>query len=485
MTFLSYAQNCEDVLLWRVLGHIKNGFYIDVGANDPVEHSVTKAFYDAGWCGINIEPMPRYHAVFEAERPRDINLAIAAGAAEGSITLFDVPDVNGWASTERTVAEAHAAEGHALTEQVVPLRTLASVCAQYVERPVHFLKIDVEGFEGDVLRGMDFTRWRPWVLVIEATLPNSQVSNHESWEMLVTGHGYQFAWFDGLNRYYVAEEQAALAAKLTLQPNVFDDYISYHLDRAWRATEAARQVGVDAEKKAAQAAQSQWQAEVRADNAAAAASQAAAVADNALALSNTLSARLDEAHARLLDSQAQADQLRHERDGALASIDQLVSQAKKHEAHIVWLDGQLAAQADLLAQATQANEAQGQWALGIERELQATRASWSWRLTRPLRLVSGSLRALADGSFKVRAGGVLKRIVTRMTANERLRRLLIPVLLRLPDGGVQVTQVLTAIKQHKSEPPAPVVVAVPEALRDLPVSARQVLDDLQRLRRQP
>ena len=35
MTFVSYAQNGEDVVLWRALSHVENGFYVDVGAADP------------------------------------------------------------------------------------------------------------------------------------------------------------------------------------------------------------------------------------------------------------------------------------------------------------------------------------------------------------------------------------------------------------------------------------------------------------------
>jgi hypothetical protein len=54
MPLISYAQNAEDVLLWRALGAVQDGFYIDVGANDPQEGSVTKLFYDAGWHGINV-----------------------------------------------------------------------------------------------------------------------------------------------------------------------------------------------------------------------------------------------------------------------------------------------------------------------------------------------------------------------------------------------------------------------------------------------
>lgn len=57
MTFISYAQNYEDVMLHRALKGVEKGFYIDVGANDPVQYSVTKAFYERGWRGINIEPI--------------------------------------------------------------------------------------------------------------------------------------------------------------------------------------------------------------------------------------------------------------------------------------------------------------------------------------------------------------------------------------------------------------------------------------------
>ena len=53
---ISYAQNQEDVMLARALAGTTNGFYIDVGAHDPVIDSVTKMFYDRGGRGINVEP---------------------------------------------------------------------------------------------------------------------------------------------------------------------------------------------------------------------------------------------------------------------------------------------------------------------------------------------------------------------------------------------------------------------------------------------
>ena len=79
MTFVSYARNFEDVLLWRALRGVKNGFYVDVGAAHPDTNSVTRAFYDRGWSGINVEPTVELSLRLKAARPRDINVQIALG----------------------------------------------------------------------------------------------------------------------------------------------------------------------------------------------------------------------------------------------------------------------------------------------------------------------------------------------------------------------------------------------------------------------
>src|SRR5580700_8067787 len=88
---ISYAQNFEDVLLDRLFENRDSGFYVDVGAMDPVHDSVTKAFYDRGWRGINIEPHPQFYERLVAERSRDINLNVAVGDVEETRTLYAFP----------------------------------------------------------------------------------------------------------------------------------------------------------------------------------------------------------------------------------------------------------------------------------------------------------------------------------------------------------------------------------------------------------
>ena len=99
--------------------------------------------------------------------------------------------------------------------------------AQHAPGAVHFLKIDVEGMEQEVLAGLSLRHYRPWILVIEATRPNSPIDVSRVWEPSVLGSGYRLVYRDGLNRFYLAEEQMARAPAFDVPPNVFDEFISY------------------------------------------------------------------------------------------------------------------------------------------------------------------------------------------------------------------------------------------------------------------
>ena len=224
MTFVSYAQNCEDVLLWRALGGVERGFYIDVGAQHPDIDSVTRAFYDRGWSGVNIEPLVEEAARLRAARPRDVTLQLALGATSGTAPFFAV-EGTGLSTLDAAVAR-EAAGSHPVRETTIAVRTLAEICRLHAAPEIHFLKIDVEGAEQAVLEGADLVAFRPWIVLAEATAPLSTRQNHAGWEPLLLAADYVFVWFDGLNRYYVSRERLEqLAPAFRIQPNVFDDFL--------------------------------------------------------------------------------------------------------------------------------------------------------------------------------------------------------------------------------------------------------------------
>lgn len=226
MTFISYAQNYEDVMLWRALSTVEAGFWIDVGAADPSQYSVTRSFYDRGWKGINIEPEPDYAAALRAKRIRDINLQVAISSAPGRATFHRIPGT-GLSTFNAAIAAEHTENGYPVERPCeVEVTTLAAVCAAYAPRDIHFLKIDAEGSEREILLGADLKTHRPWIIVVEATLPGSPVPCVEMFEDVILRADYRQCWFDGLNAFFLAaEHEARLAPYFRAPPNVFDDFV--------------------------------------------------------------------------------------------------------------------------------------------------------------------------------------------------------------------------------------------------------------------
>ncbi|WP_426592769.1 FkbM family methyltransferase [Cellulomonas sp. McL0617] len=231
--FISYAQNGEDVVLWRALGNVGVGTYVEVGANHPTDDSATRAFYDRGWSGVTVEPVPEFAALHRRDRPRDALVEAAVSTTEGSVTLHVIPE-SGLSTLVDTVSAEHERRGIAHEDVVVPAMRLDALLddAGLAGKDIHFLLIDVEGAEADVIASIDLSVWRPWVMIVESTAPNSTEQTHEAWQDGVLAAGYEFCLFDGVSRFYVAAERATeLRAALSYPACVLDGYLTRTVDR--------------------------------------------------------------------------------------------------------------------------------------------------------------------------------------------------------------------------------------------------------------
>lgn len=228
MSFVSYAQNFEDVMLHRALRHVDHGFYIDVGAWSPDCDSVTRAFYELGWRGINVEPNPEFHSQLCVKRPQDTNLQLALGEHEAVMSMNLIGN-SGLSTLDDQIAAKHLASGLSIERKDVDVTTLRALWREHVPlgQEVHFLKVDVEGAEKAVLDGNDWQKCRPWIVVVEATLPMEQTESYAAWEPILVSAGYHFAYADGLNRYYVASEHVGLMPAFRFPPNVFDGFVMH------------------------------------------------------------------------------------------------------------------------------------------------------------------------------------------------------------------------------------------------------------------
>ena len=161
-----FSQFGEDLVL---LGHFfrgqKTGFYVDVGAHDPVRYSSTRLFYRQGWRGINIEPIPAAFHKFEKYRPRDINLNLAVSATEGEAD-FTIDAV--FSRIQGTI-HAHRDNEPGIRHIRVPTRPLRNILDQHLppQTRIDFLNIDCEGHDRIVLESNDWERYRPRVVLVE------------------------------------------------------------------------------------------------------------------------------------------------------------------------------------------------------------------------------------------------------------------------------------------------------------------------------
>ena len=223
---ISYAQRYEDLHLLRCFEAQPRGFYVDVGAGHPVYDNVSFAFYLKGWRGITVEPNPWLAELSAAVRPRDRRIQSLMGAAPGQATYYLIEHFHGLSTTVESNARTAQQEfGKPATAMPVAVTTLAALCAEHAPAEIDFLKIDVEGAEPAVLAGNDWKRFRPKVVTAEALAPVTLQPSWQAWHPALTANGYRFAFFDGLNRYYVAEENAGLAERLAAAPSVFDGVI--------------------------------------------------------------------------------------------------------------------------------------------------------------------------------------------------------------------------------------------------------------------
>ncbi len=220
---MSYSQRFEDLYLGCCFPDQRDGFYIDIGAGHPVYDNVSFAFYLRGWRGIAVEPNAWLSQLTHGVRPRDRNIQSLAGAREGTASFHLVNEFHGLSTMIAEHARKAESEfGKASQAMTLPVTTLKALCEQYAPASFEFLKVDVEGAEGDVIQGGDWTRFRPKVAVIEALAPYTLAPAWDAWEPILTRRGYRYARFDSLNRYYVAEEETAIMHALTSAPDAFD-----------------------------------------------------------------------------------------------------------------------------------------------------------------------------------------------------------------------------------------------------------------------
>lgn len=476
---ISYAQNFEDIMLWRALSHVQHGCYIDVGAQSPDIDSVSRLFHEHGWRGVHVEPTLHYANQLRARRPEEVVLQLAVSDKPGILRFFEVAE-SGLSTMEQALADEHREAGFEVSEIRVPAVTLDAVLEQAAHADIHWLKIDVEGAEARVVDGWRESAARPWIVVVESTRPCSTVQTHLEWEPMLLAKGYEFAYFDGLNRFYVSAEHKELIASFECGPNVFDDFslsaasvFCAEVNLAYRALEVHNEGQIaakDAEIAARDAEIAARDLEIAArDELVVQARQEAQGEADELAKAHAEHARKQAEHVLVINAMVQAQHRtlsEHQRmiDAATAESRADADSSRK----------------ELGKQQIEANR----WWKEAERlrsQLHEMEISRSWQLTRPLR----ALRRRSSAGVIVNVKMLLRPVATaslRMAiAVPGVRRVLKPLLSRVPFIYNRLHVIAQNERMFDAIRPLPIAIGGPErevSATMMDKKTAQVLEDL-------
>lgn len=175
-----------------------NGFFVEVGANDPKKDSQSFHLEEAGWTGILVEPLPELAS--ELRRVRKANVFEVACSS---------PDRAGQTMTLHVAGpfssfDPHLAVTGMRADRTVDVKvdTLDHVLAQGGANKIDLMSVDVEGHELEVLSGFDFRRWQPRLILLEDHV--SSLDKHRFMQRA----GYRLMRRTGLNGWYVPEASA-------------------------------------------------------------------------------------------------------------------------------------------------------------------------------------------------------------------------------------------------------------------------------------
>ncbi len=161
----SYSQGSMDLILLNIFKNKKKGTYVDVGCQHPIRNNNTYLLFKQGWSGVNIDLDKINIELFNYNRPNDYNINSAVSDKIEEVDLFYYHQKSPINTLSKDVSNKHDVK----IEKVIKIKTntLTEIIDNTKIKEIDILSIDVEGFELKVLSGLDFSKYKPKVIIVE------------------------------------------------------------------------------------------------------------------------------------------------------------------------------------------------------------------------------------------------------------------------------------------------------------------------------
>lgn len=200
---ISYSQCGEDVIIRTIFGKNKRqGFYVDIGCNNPIQKSNTFKLYLKGWSGICVDGNEILMKKFRKIRKRDICLNEIV-SDESRDLIFYQDDLNHeLSSVDPVLGEGLRSSNSSLKEITTRSTTLKDIFETYLDsRKIDLLCVDVENHDLEVLKGNNFEKFRPEIICVEFH-GNMDSLAGSAMNSFLTEKGYELLAVSAPNAFY-------------------------------------------------------------------------------------------------------------------------------------------------------------------------------------------------------------------------------------------------------------------------------------------
>ena len=162
----TYSMDGEDLFIDNFFKN-KTGLYVDVGAYHPLELSNTYLLYKRKWKGINIDINSLSIEYFDFLRPNDINLNL--GVARKNSTKIIYFQKNKSPLNTLNLTHAKKIFSNTFKQKKIKTKTLTNILdkTKFKRKEIDFLNIDTEGSDLEVLKSLDFKKYKPKLICVE------------------------------------------------------------------------------------------------------------------------------------------------------------------------------------------------------------------------------------------------------------------------------------------------------------------------------
>jgi len=167
---ISFSQYCEDLIFLEIFGNKKNGFFVDIGCNHPIDGNNMFNLYLRGWTGINIDGNLDLINLYKKYRSYDISICCLLSNKEELVNFY-VSDLDKVSTISKETYAIFNQKWNYREENILQRKTnlLTNILNANLEKGqnIDILSIDVEGHDFEVLLGLDLNYYSPTIICIE------------------------------------------------------------------------------------------------------------------------------------------------------------------------------------------------------------------------------------------------------------------------------------------------------------------------------